>query len=206
MVDTWFISLTGDADLVAGVSVCAPVFVLSIAMGDIWGLGGSSVISRLLGQKQDIKAGGVSAFCLYSSLAMGLLFMAVMLLFQDPILRLLGANDASMHHASGYFTWIAIGTPFIILSMIPNNQLRTEGLSTLGMWGAVAGSITNIALDPLFIFALNMGAAGAAHRNRQRIRFPYFMFFPPFAGRSRPFGIVWSGWYLYWDCTILSPG
>lgn len=46
--------------------------------------------------------------------------------------------------------------------MIPNNQLRTEGLSTLGMWGAVAGSITNIALDPLFIFALNMGAAGAA--------------------------------------------
>ena len=88
--------------------------------------------------------------------------MAVMLLFQDPILRLLGANDASMHHASGYFTWIAIGTPFIILSMIPNNQLRTEGLSTLGMWGAVAGSITNIALDPLFIFALNMGAAGAA--------------------------------------------
>ena len=162
MVDTWFISLTGDADLVAGVSVCAPVFVLSIAMGDIWGLGGSSVISRLLGQKQDIKAGGVSAFCLYSSLAMGLLFMAVMLLFQDPILRLLGANDASMHHASGYFTWIAIGTPFIILSMIPNNQLRTEGLSTLGMWGAVAGSITNIALDPLFIFALNMGAAGAA--------------------------------------------
>ena len=206
MVDTWFISLTGDADLVAGVSVCAPVFVLSIAMGDIWGLGGSSVISRLLGQKQDIKAGGVSAFCLYSSLAMGLLFMAVMLLFQDPILRLLGANDASMHHASGYFTWIAIGTPFIILSMIPNNQLRTEGLSTLGMWGAVAGSITNIALDPLFIFALNMGAAGAAHRNRQRIRFPYYMFFPPFAGRSRPFGIVWSGWYLYWDCTILSPG
>ena len=137
MVDTWFISLTGDADLVAGVSVCAPVFVLSIAMGDIWGLGGSSVISRLLGQKQDIKAGGVFAFCLYSSLAMGLFYMAVMLFFQGPILRLLGANDASMHHASGYFSWIAIGTPFIILSMIPNNQLRTEGLSTLGMWGAV---------------------------------------------------------------------
>ncbi len=162
MVDTWFISLTGDADLVAGVSVCAPVFVLSVAMGDIWGRGGNSIISRLLGQKQDKKAGGVSAFCLYSSLAMGVLFMAVMLLFQDPILRLLGANDASMYHASGYFRWIAVGTPFIILSMIPNNQLRTEGLSTLGMWGAIAGSVANIALDPLFIFALNMGAAGAA--------------------------------------------
>ena len=162
MVDTWFISLTGDADLVAGVSVCAPVFVLSIAMGDIWGLGGSSVISRLLGQKQDEEASGVSAFCLYSSFAMGLLFMVIMLLFQAPILRMLGANDASMKHASGYFRWIAAGTPFIILSMIPNNQLRTEGLSASGMWGAAAGSIANIALDPLFIFVLNMGAAGAA--------------------------------------------
>ena len=48
MVDTWFISLTGDPDLVAGVSICAPVFVLSVAMGDIWGLGGSSLMSRLL--------------------------------------------------------------------------------------------------------------------------------------------------------------
>ena len=162
MVDTWFISLTGDPDLVAGVSVCAPVFVLSIAMGDVWGLGGSSLISRLLGAREDRQAGGVSAFCLYASFAAGLLFMAVMLLFRGPILSLLGANEASMPHAHAYLTWIALGTPFIILSMIPNNQLRTEGLSSLGMWGAVAGSAVNIALDPLFIFTLNMGAAGAA--------------------------------------------
>ena len=67
MVDTWFISLTGDPNLVAGVSVCAPIFVLSIAMGDIWGLGGSSLISRLLGEKKDRQAGGVSALCLYAA-------------------------------------------------------------------------------------------------------------------------------------------
>ena len=53
MVDTWFISLTGDTNLVAGVSVCAPLFVLSVAIGDIWGLGGSSLMSRLLGKKED---------------------------------------------------------------------------------------------------------------------------------------------------------
>ena len=56
MVDTWFISLTGDTNLVAGVSVCAPLFVLSVAIGDIWGLGGSSLMSRLLGKKEDEKA------------------------------------------------------------------------------------------------------------------------------------------------------
>ena len=162
MVDTWFISLTGSPDLVAGVSVCSPVFVLSIAMGDIWGLGGSSLMSRLLGNKKDGEAGGVSAFCLYAAFGTGLLFMAAMLLFRDPILRLLGANEASFPHASAYFTWIALGTPFIIFSMIPNNQLRSEGLSSLGMWGAAAGSVANILLDPLFIFTFGMGAAGAA--------------------------------------------
>lgn len=162
MVDTWFISMTGNTDLVAGVSVCAPVFVLSVALGDIWGLGGSSLISRLLGQKKDEEAGSVSAFTMYASFGTGLLFMALLLLFRTPILHLLGANDASFAHASAYFSWIAVGTPFIIFYLIPNNELRTEGLANLGMWGAIAGSVANIALDPLFIFGLHMGAAGAA--------------------------------------------
>ena len=60
MADTWFISMTGNTDLVAGVSVCAPLFVLSIAMGDIWGLGGSSLMSRLLGNRRDGDAGRLS--------------------------------------------------------------------------------------------------------------------------------------------------
>ena len=162
MVDTWFISLTGDTDLVAGVSLCAPLFVLSVAMGDIWGLGGSSLLSRLLGQKKDDDARRVSAFCFYAALGTGLVFMAVLLLFQGSILTLLGAREAVLPHASSYYFWVALGTPFIVLSMIPNNQLRTEGFASLGMWGAMAGSLVNIALDPLFIFALGMGAAGAA--------------------------------------------
>ena len=95
-------------------------------------------------------------------LKLALPVVAAMVLFRTPILRLLGANDASMPHAAAYLTWIALGTPFIIFSMIPNNQLRTEGLVNLGMWGAVAGSVVNIALDPLLIFGLKMGAAGAA--------------------------------------------
>ncbi len=162
MVDTWFISMTGDANLVAGVSICAPVFILSIAIGDIWGLGGSSLMARLLGKKEDDQAEGVSAFCLYAAFGTGLVLMAIMLLFQSPILTMLGANDESFSHASAYFNWIALGIPFIVFSMIPNNQLRSEGLSTLGMWGAVAGSVANIILDPIFIFVLKMGAAGAA--------------------------------------------
>jgi putative MATE family efflux protein len=162
MVDTWFISLTGDPNLVAGVSICAPIFILSIAMGDIWGLGGSSLISRLLGEKKDVEASGVSALCQYLALLTGVLFMVVMLLFSGQLLHLLGANEESYVHAKAYFSWIAVGTPFIIFSMIPNNQLRTEGLANFGMWGAIAGTVANIILDPVFIFGLKMGAAGAA--------------------------------------------
>ena len=162
MVDTWFISMTEDPDLVAGVSICAPIFVLSVAMGDIWGLGGSSLISRLLGNKQDSEASAVSAFCLYAAFGTGLLYMFIMLLFRTPILVMLGANEASLKHASDYYTWIALGIPFIVFSMIPNNQLRTEGLASFGMFGAIAGSVANIILDPIFIFVLKMGAGGAA--------------------------------------------
>ena len=131
-------------------------------MGDIWGLGGSSLISRLLGEKKDDEAAGVSALCDYLALLTGLLFMTIMLLFKGRILHLLGANEGSMAHAGAYFRWIALGTPFIIFSMIPNNQLRTEGLANLGMWGAIAGTVANVILDPILIFGLKMGAAGAA--------------------------------------------
>ena len=162
MVDTWFISLTGNTDLVAGVSLCSPIFILSIAMGDIWGLGSSSLISRLLGQKKDADARRISAFTFFAAFGTGLVFMAALLVFRSPILRLLGAEGAALPHASSYYTYIALGTPFIVLTLIPNNQLRTEGLAAQGMWGTVIGSVANMALDPLFIFTFHMGSAGAA--------------------------------------------
>ena len=162
MVDTWFISMTGDTRLIAGVSLCAPIFILAIAIGDIWGPGGGSLISRLLGQRRDAEAGDVSSLCAYAALGCGALFMALLLAFEGPILRLLGATEETLPHASAYYRYIALGTPFIVFSMIPNNQLRAEGLASVGMWGAIIGSAVNVTLDPLFIFTLKMGAAGAA--------------------------------------------
>lgn len=162
MVDAWFISLTGDPNLVAGVSICSPVFVLSVALGDIFGLGGGSLMSRLLGEKKDEEAGIVSAFCMCAAFVIGLVFMALMLVFHNPVLGLLGANEASMTHAYAYFMWIAAGMPFIVFTLVPNNLLRTEGLSSWGMWAAIAGTVANIILDPILIFTLHMGAGGAA--------------------------------------------
>lgn len=162
MADTFFIARTGDVDLVAGVSICAPVFLLMVSLGDLFGLGGSSVMSRLFGQHKDEEGKRVSGFTFYGAIVTGILVAAFMLALRTPILHMLGARDGVLRYASQYYTWIALGAPFIILTLIPANQLRTEGLADIAMIGSVVGSLVNIILDPLFIFTLGMGAGGAA--------------------------------------------
>lgn len=162
MVDTFFVSGTQNADLVAGVSQCTPLFTLMLALGDIFGLGGSSIISRLFGQKADATAKNVSGFCFYAAIISGLIVTGLMFLFQTPILKMLGATDSTVKYASQYYFFIAWGAPLIILSLTPSNIIRTEGLALQSMIASVAGSIVNIALDPLFIFTFKMGAGGAA--------------------------------------------
>lgn len=162
MVDTYFISLTGETNLIAGVALCAPVFTLMLALGDIFGLGGSSLISRLLGRKDAENARKVSAFCYCVSILCGVAVTAVMLLFAEPILRLLGADSHTFSYARDYYTGLVWGAPAIIFSLVPSNLLRTEGLAKESMAGNMIGTVVNIILDPLFIFGLHMGAAGAA--------------------------------------------
>lgn len=162
MVDTYFIAQTGNTNLIAGVSLGAPIFTFMIAVGDIFGLGGSSVISRLFGEKKDDDGKRLSAFCFYASLFIGILITIIMMIFRNPILNLLGADSETYYHASQYYTYIVLGAPAIILSFTPTNLLRTEGFATAAMKGSIIGSIVNIILDPIFIQVLGMGAGGAA--------------------------------------------
>lgn len=162
MVDTYFIARTGNTNLVAGVSICAPVFTLMIAIGDIFGLGGSSVIARLFGQKKDDDGKRLSVFCFYAALICGILIAVLMLLFRQPILHLLGADAETFTYASQYFTYLVLGAPFIIVSYTPSNQLRTEGFTNESMTGTILGAVVNMVLDPIFISVLGLGAAGAA--------------------------------------------
>ncbi len=162
MVDTWFIARTGNTNLVAGVALGAPVFILMVALGDMFGLGGASVISRLFGQQKDDEGRKISIFCFYAAIIVGVVVAALMILFRQPILSVLGANQETMAYASSYYTYIVLGAPLIIVSFTPNNQLRTEGFATQSMIGGAIGSVVNIILDPIFIFGFGWGAAGAA--------------------------------------------
>lgn len=162
MVDTYFIARTGNTNLVAGVSLGAPIFTLMIALGDIFGLGGSSVISRLFGEKKDADGKRLSVFCFYGAILCGIVIAALMLLFRQPILGLLGADADTYTYASQYYTWLVLGAPFIIVALTPSNLLRTEGFAKASMIGTILGSVVNIILDPIFISVLGFGAAGAA--------------------------------------------
>lgn len=162
LVDTFFVSKTGNPNLVAGVSQGAPIFTLMIALGDIFGLGGSSLISRLFGEHKDKIARNVSGYCFYYSIACGLIVTLLLFIFQTPILHLLGASPATWKYAREYYLVIAGGSTFIIFSLSPNNILRTEGLAIQSMIGSMAGTIINIFLNPIFIFTCGLGAAGSA--------------------------------------------
>ena len=160
LADTYFIAQTGNALLVAGVSVCAPLFMILMAFGNIFGQGGSSLISRLLGQKRPDEVRHVSAFCFWIALAVGAVTGALLLLVRDPFLTLLGSSADTMPYAREYGTVLMLGAPLIVVNFIHMNLLRCEGMAGLSMCGTVTGALVNVVLDPLLI--PSMGAAGAA--------------------------------------------
>ena len=162
LADTFFVAQTNDTNIVAGVSLGAPLFTLLMAVGNIFGQGGSSLISRLLGQKDQKGVRHVSSFCFYVTICAGILIGGLMLLFRVPLLYLIGANEETFAHASNYFLYLAIGAPAIMLSFIHSNLLRSEGMSKESMAGTVLGAVVNIILDPIFISVLGWGAGGAA--------------------------------------------
>lgn len=162
ITDTYFIAMTQNTALVAGVSLCAPVFTLLMAFGNIFGQGGSSLISRLLGENQREDLLRVSSFCFYIAIVFGAVFGGLMLLFRAPLLGLLGADADTLAYAMPYYTVMAIGSPMVVLNFIHTNLLRAEGMSTQSMVASIGGSVTNIIFDPILIFGLKLGATGAA--------------------------------------------
>ena len=162
MVDTFFIAWTGNTALIAGVSLGTPIFTLMIALGDIFGVGGSSVISRLFGKKEYEDGRRISVFCFYAAIAVGIAVSIILLAAKQPILGLLGCDETTWQYAGDYYQWIALGAPFIILQLTPNNLLRTEGFAKASMIGTMLGAVVNIILDPIFIFGLQWGMMGAA--------------------------------------------
>ena len=164
MVDSIFIGHIKDvgADAISAIGVSAPLMNLSTAFGTLVGVGASTIISVLLGQKNYENANKVLANILSLNTIIGLAFMAVSLTFLEPILRLFGASDATLPFAKQYMTIILIGNVITHLYFGLNNAIRSSGNPMTAMGLTLFTVISNAILDPIFIYILGMGLQGAA--------------------------------------------
>lgn len=162
MADTFFIGQTHDPMQVAAVSLATPVFMVFMAIGNLFGIGGTSAISRSLGEGNLKRAKNISSFCFYASIGIGILVCVLYWIFMDQLLLLIGASEATIGFARQYLVVVSAGAPFIMFSTTFGNILRGEGASKEAMVGNMIGTIANIILDPIFILVFHMGVTGAA--------------------------------------------
>ncbi len=162
MTDIFFVGLTKNSSMVSALSVCMPVFMIVQAFGSLIGGGGSTAIAIALGRGQDEKIRKFSSFCCYASIIIGLCIAVIGNVFTSQIVKLLGSADTYASYASSYLRIICAGSPIMIFSYSFVNIMRADGSAKESMVANLSGTITNIILDPVFILALGMGAAGAA--------------------------------------------
>ncbi len=161
VVDSIFISWIGPHEIGA-IQVVLPIMLISSAVGLSLGIGGGTYVSRLIGQNNLEESNKVASVSFFTGLIVGTLLVISSLLFLDPILELFGSDENTHNLANIYGTYIVIGFTFTVLNMVMNNMLRSEGSAKFSMIGMGVGSIFNIILDPILIFGLDMGIAGAA--------------------------------------------
>lgn len=165
LADTYFVAKTGDANLAAGITISAPLSMFLIALADIFGLGGSTLISRLFGERNYELSKRVSSFCVYLGIISGIITSILLIMFEQPILLMMGAKASTYADAADFYRVIACGAITIICSLVPQNLLRTEGLALEAMISTVSGTILAIILDPIFLFGFKMGATGVGIAN-----------------------------------------
>lgn len=162
LADTFFIAQTHNDILVAAVSLATPVFLIFMSVGTVFGIGGTSVISRSFGAGRTEYAKKVCSFCMWSCTVVGIVMSAAFLIFMNQILTLIGASADTWQPAKTYLTIVALGGPFVLISNCYSNILRAEGQPNKAMVGQVLGNLLNVVLDPIMILVLRWDIAGAA--------------------------------------------
>lgn len=162
LADTFFIGQIHDALQVAAVSLATPIFLIFMAVGAIFGLGGTSVISRAMGEGREAYARKVCSFCTWSCVIVGVILSAVFLIFTDQILQLCGASGETWGLAKTYLTIVSFCGPFVLISNCHSNVIRAEGKSDKAMMGQLIGNLLNVVLDPIMILGFGWNIAGAA--------------------------------------------
>ncbi len=184
LVDTYFIGLLDDKLALNAIAVAFPIMTLMSAIGQILGAGSAAAIGRAFGAAKDEYANKLASTSIFISFISGFLFMFLGLIFIEPIFTLFGTTEAVMEHAKEYGVWMYVGSVFSIPNQTFNNIARAETKAMLSMTALSIGAISNIILDPIFMFdlngfGLNMGLEGAslATTIAQGLSFAFISFF-----------------------------
>lgn len=161
LVDAYFVGGLGTSPM-AAISVTFPLSQAVVGLGLLFGSGGASYISRLLGRNDHRTASEVASTALYGSLALGAVIIAAMLLFLRPLLILMGATETILPYALSYARIYVASSILSIFNVTMNNLATGEGAAKTTMFALLSGALVNMLLDPLFIYTLHLGVAGAA--------------------------------------------
>lgn len=164
MVDRMYIGHIPEvgATALTGVGVCFPLIMIVSAFAYLFGVGGSPRASIFMGRKDNETAEKILGNCFSSLVIVSVILTLIMLIFKTPLLYLFGASKNTITYASNYITIYAIGTIFVQLTLGLNAFISAQGFSKISMLTVLIGAVTNIILDPVFIFGFNMGVEGAA--------------------------------------------
>lgn len=162
LADTFFIGQTKNPYMVAAVSLATPAFLIFMAIGIIFGVGGTSYISRMLGEGKNEKAKNASAFCFWAGLGVGIVGMILVWVLMEPICKLIGTSADTIEYTKEYLLIVSLSIPFVIVGNSFSNIIRAEGKANIAMGGMVLGNMANIILDPVMILGFDWDVKGAA--------------------------------------------
>ncbi len=146
----------------AGLGLCFPVITMVTAFSNLFGAGGAPLCSIARGKNDAEKAQNIMNNAFFMLVSTGMILTAAGIAFHRPLLYLFGASDATYTYASGYMMIYLLGTVFVMISLGMNPYINSQGFARTGMKTVILGAVTNIILDPVFIFVLKMGVKGAA--------------------------------------------
>ena len=163
VVDRIFIGQGVGAEALSGISVIFPVMLIMMGFGMLIGIGTGVVVSINLGKREFEAAERTMGTGFALMLTMSVIIMLVTYLLKVPILKSFGSTDETFQYANDYLNIILAGTVFMVVGFSLNNVIRSEGNARIAMVSMILSSVTNVALDALFIFGLGMGVKGAAY-------------------------------------------
>jgi putative MATE family efflux protein len=162
LVDTFFVGQYTGTLGIGGITIAFPIQMILMGIGMTIGVGGASLISRRMGERNREEACLALGNMVSLSLITGIFCMGAGLIFLDPLLHIFGATDNLMPYAKDYIVVILLGSPAITFSIVASSSARAEGNAKVAMTTMLIGAVLNIILDPIFIIYLNMGVRGAA--------------------------------------------